>query len=101
MAISSIERRGSFYDLFDERGGKFKTMADTAGELLGWSSTFFILFRGSFYYMFNEFGERIATLSSSFGTFVSITGDDFIRKGPYLYTFDKFGKRMGSPRPVR
>lgn len=72
------------------------------GELLGWSSTFFILFRGSFYYMFNEFGERIATLSSSSGTFVSITGDDFIlRKGPYLYTFDKFGKRMGSPRPVR
>ena len=56
MAISSIERRGSFYDLFDERGRKIKTMADTAGELLGWSSTFFILFRGSFYYMFNEMG---------------------------------------------
>ena len=48
MAISSIERRGSFYDLFDERGRKFKTMADTAGELLGWSSTFFYPVQGFF-----------------------------------------------------
>lgn len=45
MAISSIEHRSSWYDIFDARGKKTRTLSDNIGELLGWSDRFFIVRR--------------------------------------------------------
>lgn len=43
MAISSIEHRSGWYDIFDARGKKAKTISHNIGELLGWSAVFSLL----------------------------------------------------------
>lgn len=49
MAISSIEHRGYWYEIFDARGKKAKSISDNIGELLGWSDKFFIVMKGYWY----------------------------------------------------
>ncbi len=101
MAISSIERRGNWYDVFDARGKQAKRISSSIGELLGWSDRFFIVLSGSWYDTYDEQGKRIKRLSSSIGSFVSICADQFIvRSGTWLYTYDAWGKKI-STRPAR
>ena len=78
MAISSIEHRGSWYEVFDARGKKAKTIPDHIGELLGWSDKFFIVVKGSWYDTYDEQGHRIKTIPSHIGNFVSICADQFM-----------------------
>lgn len=59
MAISSIEHRGSWYDVFDARGKKAKTISDNIGELMGWSDRFFIVMIGAWYDTYDEQGRSI------------------------------------------
>ncbi len=101
MAISSIERRGSYYEIFDERGKKIQNVSNSLGELLGWSDSFFVLLKGSYYVTYDERGRFLYRISSSLGNFVSITGDQFIlRDGSRLCVYNKFGKRIDT-RPAR
>lgn len=58
MAISSIEHRSGWYDKFDARGKKAKTIPDYIGELLGWSDRFFIVMKGSYYDTYDEQGKK-------------------------------------------
>lgn len=59
MAISSIEHRSGWYDIFDARGKKTKTISHNIGELLGWSDRFFIVRRSSWYDTYDEQGNKI------------------------------------------
>lgn len=54
MAISIIERHGSWYDIYDERGKKQKTLPEHIGMLLGWGTRFFIVQKGSWYELYDE-----------------------------------------------
>lgn len=47
MAISIIERHGSWYEIYDDRGKKQKTVPESIGMMLGWGSQFFIVHKGS------------------------------------------------------
>ena len=47
MAISNIDNRGSWYDIYDERGKKGKTLSSNIGTIEGFSSDFFVANRGS------------------------------------------------------
>lgn len=58
MAISSIEHRGYYYDIFDARGKKAKSVSDNIGELQGWSDRFFIVLKGYYYDTYDEQGKK-------------------------------------------
>jgi hypothetical protein len=47
MAISNIERRSSWYDLYDENGKKYKTLSNTIGSIVSVSSNGFLIKRSS------------------------------------------------------
>lgn len=78
MAISSIEHRGSWYEVFDARGKKAKNIPDHIAELLGWSDRFFIVMRSGYYDTYDEQGKRIKTIPATIGNFVSICADQFM-----------------------
>lgn len=59
MAISSIEHQGYWYEVFDARGKKAKSISDNIGELLGWSDRFFIVMKGSWYDTYDEQGKKL------------------------------------------
>ena len=97
MAITSIEHQGHYYEVFDARGKKAKTIPDFIGELLGWSDRFFIVMKGSYYDTYDEQGKKIKSIPTFIGNFVSICADQFIvRKGSYLDTYDAWGKKISS-----
>lgn len=97
MAISSIELRGCWYEVFDARGKKAKSISDNIGELLGWSERFFIVLKGCWYDTYDEQGKKIKSFSTDIGSYVSICGDLFIvRKGPWLDTYDVWGKKINT-----
>lgn len=59
MAISIIERHGSWYEIYDDRGKKQKTVPESIGMMLGCDSQFFIVHKGSWYDLYNEFGRSM------------------------------------------
>src|SRR5574344_299154 len=78
MDISMIERHGSWYDIYDERGEKQKTVPESIGMMLGWSTHFFIVQKGSWYDLYDEQGKKYKTIPESIGSFMNITGDTFV-----------------------
>ncbi len=72
-----IERRSAWYDIYDERGKKQKTLSESIGEVLGWAANFFVVRRSAWYDLYDESGKKYKTLSESIGSFVSISGDTF------------------------
>ncbi len=59
MAISIFERHGSWYEIYDDRGKRQKTVPESIGMMLGWGSQFFIVHKGSWYDLYNEFGRSM------------------------------------------
>lgn len=97
MAISMIERRSAWYDIYDERGKKQKTLSESIGEVLGWAANFFVVRRSAWYDLYDESGKKYKTLSESIGSFVSISGDTFIvRRSAWLDTYDRTGKKINT-----
>lgn len=95
MAISMIERRSAWYDIYDERGKKQKTLSESIGDVLGWAANFFVVRRSAWYDLYDESGKKYKTLSESIGSFVSISGDTFIvRRSAWLDTYDRTGKKL-------
>jgi hypothetical protein len=96
-AISNIEKKGSWYYIYNEKGKKIKTMSGSIGEIEGFSSTFFIVSKGSWYYFYDENGKHYKTLSNSTGKILSVSGDTFVvQKGSWVYTYNKNGKKINS-----
>jgi hypothetical protein len=96
-AISSIEKKGAWYYIYNEKGKKIKSLSGNIGQLEGFSANFFIISKGAWYYLYDENGKRYKTLSNSIGEIRSVTGDTFVvRKGTWIYTYNKEGKRIGS-----
>jgi hypothetical protein len=99
--ISNIEKKGSWYHIYNEKGQKIKTLSESIGKLEGFSSIFFIVSKGSWYYLYDENGKRYRTLSSSTGKIISVSGDTFVvRKNSWIYTYNKDGKKI-STRAVK
>lgn len=97
--LSDVQRSGSWYYLYDCDGKKFKTMAvSSVGNVVGWSSTFFVSRSGSWYYLFDADGKRYKTIAAStIGDVIAVAGDTFTsRKGPWIYTFDRNGRKLNT-----
>lgn len=63
MAISNIEHRGYYYDLYNEAGKKYKTISDNIGNVEGFGADFFVVSCGAWYHLYDETGKKYKTLS--------------------------------------
>ena len=83
--------------IYDESGKRYYT-DDRArfGDVVGYSSSFFIVKRGSFYVLYDVNIRPLNTLSiSNVGEILSVTGDTFTaKKYSFITTYDKTGKRL-------
>ena len=60
--ISTIERSGSWYYLYDEGGKKYKTLsASSIGEIIGVTGDTFTSRNGSWIYTWDRNGKKINT----------------------------------------
>lgn len=101
--ISTIDRSGSWYYMYDENGKKYKTLSvRSVGDIVGYSSTFFVSTSSSWIYLWDSEGKKYKTLSaSSIGQIIGVTGDTFTsRNGSWIYTWDRNGKKINT-RPAR
>lgn len=96
-SISYIEMTSTWIHIYDERGKVYYTDTRSRfGDVVGYSSTFFIIKRGSFYVLYDTAIRPLKTMSiSNVGEILSVTGDSFTaRKGSFVTTYDKTGKSL-------
>jgi len=74
MPISNIIKRGNWYDIYDEKGDKIKTISTNIGLILGFSSVFIVVERGNWYYLYNDEGKKYKAISINIGIVISVTG---------------------------
>ncbi len=99
QSISHIETTKSWYYIYDQDSKKIKTISTSQGELKGYSSTFYIIKQGSgFYVTYDASGKRLHTFgASSVGEILGAAGDTFTsRKGVWIYTWSKEGKKIST-----
>ena len=95
--ISSVENHGSWVYMYDQNGNRYKTLSTSSvGEVMGYSSTFFVSRNGSWIYLYDSEGRRYKTMSySTVGDVTGVAGDTFTsRNGSWIYTWDKDGRRI-------
>lgn len=96
-AISNIEKKGTWYYIYNEKGKKYKTLSANIGDVKGFSSNFFIVSKGSWYYLYDENGKHYKTMSNSIGEIISVSGDTFVvQKASWIYTYNKKGKKIST-----
>jgi hypothetical protein len=98
-SISSIEKQGEWYHIYDETGRQVKTMyARSTGELMGFASDFFIMKSGSWYYLYDVHCKRYKTLyAPNIGEILSVNSNGFVAKhGSWIYTYDRTGKKLNT-----
>lgn len=96
-SISYIEMTESWVRIFDESGKRVETRSRSGfGDVVGYSSTFFIVRRGSFYVIYDPYCHQLNTLSASnIGEILSVSGNTFTAKnGSFISTYDKKGKKI-------
>lgn len=98
IQISDIRRSGSWYYIYDQNGRRQKTFSASIGELVGFSSEFYILRSGSWYHLYDSGARQYKTLSvSSTGVILNVTGNVFVaQRGSWISTYDKNGKRLST-----
>lgn len=65
MAISDIEKSGSWYYLFDEDGKKYKTLSiSSIGDIVSVSGDSFVAESGSWVHTYDKTGKKINTRSA-------------------------------------
>jgi len=97
MAISNIEKHGSWYEIYDEKGKKTKTLSATIGEVEGFGRDFFVVSRSAWIELYDEGGRKYKTLPASIGNIVSVSSNGFVvRNGSWLDTYDKTGKKINT-----
>lgn len=95
---------GKWYDIYDEKGNRFKTIArSNIGDILDFSSNFFIARDNSrkWYYIYDVECKRIKALPCSIGNIISVSGDTFVvKRGNWLDTYDKIGNRISTKSAI-
>lgn len=97
--ISYVEQKGDFIYVYDEGGRRAYTKSvSSAGQVVGWSGSFWITCSRDYYYIWTADGKRHKTLSRhTVGEIVGVSGDTFTsRRYDWIYTYDKDGRRIGT-----
>ena len=96
-SISYIEMTSTWIHIYDESGNVYYTdVRSRFGDVVGYSSKFFIVHRGSFYVIYDTNCRSVNTLSvSNIGEILSVAGNTFTAKnGSFISTYDRTGKRI-------
>lgn len=97
--ISSVESSGSWVYMYDASGHKYKTLSGVSvGQVMGYSSSFFVSRNGSWIYLYDADGNKYKTLSYvSVGDVTGVSGDTFTsRNGSWIYTWSKDGRKINT-----
>jgi hypothetical protein len=94
--ISNIETTKSWYHFYDETGKLAKTISTSQGELMGYSTSFYILKQGSFFKTYDVQGKCLHNFPvHEVGEILSVTGTTFTsRRGSWIYTWSKEGRKI-------
>lgn len=98
-SISYIEMTSTWVHVYDESGKNIYTDTRSRfGDVVGYSSYFFIVLRGSFYVLYDANCKRLNTLSvENIGEILSVAGKTFVaRKRSFVSTYDLTGKRLNT-----
>lgn len=98
-SISYIEMTSTWIHVYDESGRKIYTDSRSRfGDVVGYSSYFFIIRLGSFYILYDANCKRLNTLDvGKVGEIISVVGKTFsARKSSFVTTYDYTGKRLNS-----
>ena len=98
-SISYIETTSTWIHVYDESGKKIYTDSRSRfGDVVGYSSCFFIVIRGGFYVLYDANCRRLNTLTvENIGEILSVTGKTFVaRKGSFVSTYDMTGKKINT-----
>ena len=99
QSISNIEVTKNWYYIYDQDGKRIKTLSTSQGELMGYSSSFYIIKQGTaFYITYDVSGKRLHTFGAgSVGEILAVSGDTFTSKlGVWIYTWSKEGKKIST-----
>ena len=97
--IAYIESTQNWHYLYDSQGHRIVGYSrSSVGDVVGWSTTFFIGKNNGFYRIYDVSGRVLKALSiNSVGEVLSVSGDTFTsRLGSWIYIWDKNGKKIGS-----
>ena len=95
QTIGSIEKRGTWYEIYSEQGKKIKTVQSNIGELVGFGAEFFIVKKGCWYHLYDTNAKKYKTLQDNIGTIVSVSSFGFtVKKGIWLHSYNVQGKKM-------
>ena len=99
QSISYIETTKGWYNIYDQDGKMIKSLSTDLGELVGYSSSFYIIKQKTgFYITYDVSGRQLHTFSTGVvGDILSVNGDTFTsRKDSWIYTWSKYGKLISS-----
>lgn len=99
QSISYIETTKAWYNIYDQDGNMIKSLSTGLGELVGYSSSFYIIKqRTGFYITYDVSGKQLHTFSTGIvGEILSVSGDTFIsRNGSWIYTWTKEGRKIST-----
>ena len=97
QTIGSIEKRGVWYEIYNEQGKKIKTVQSNIGELVGFGSPFFIVKHGCWYNLYDTKAKKYKTLQTSIGEIISVANSSFtVRKGVWLHIYDSNGRKIST-----
>jgi hypothetical protein len=98
-SISYIETTSTWIHIYDESGKIYYTDSRSRfGDVVGYSSSFFIVLLGSFYVLYDANCKRLNTLTvSNIGEILSVAGQTFTaRHGSFVCTYDMNGKKLNT-----
>lgn len=99
QSISYIETTKGWYNIYDQDGKMIKSLSTGLGELVGYSSSFYIIKQKTgFYITYDVSGKQLHTFSMSVvGDILSVNGDTFTSlKDSWIYIWSKSGKLISS-----
>ncbi len=89
MEISDVQLKGSYLQVFDDRGKKISELSSSHGDLCGIASDFYVVEKGSYYVTYDANSKKIAEISMSHGEFRNASGSTFnLIKGSYIVSYD-------------
>ena len=99
QSISYIETTKGWYNIYDQDGKMIKSLSTGLGELVGYSSSFYIIKQKTgFYITYDVSGKQLHTFSMGVvGDILSVNGDTFTSlKDSWIYIWSKSGKLISS-----
>ena len=99
QSISYIETTKGWYNIYDQDGKMIKSLSTGLGELVGYSSSFYIIKQKTgFYITYDVSCKQLHTFSMGVvGDILSVNGDTFTSlKDSWIYTWSKDGTIISS-----